>query len=189
MSNKPDNPRWGYATQGIRASEPESAYGEHSASIALTSSFTHESAAQAARVFAGEEPGYIYSRFTNPTVRAFEQRLALMEGGAACVATASGMSAILSLCLALLKSGDHVLASRGLFGATINLYNNILSKFGIAVSWVDMTDVAAWERTFQPNTKLLFVETPSNPLAEIADICALANLAHARGAWLCVDNC
>ena len=186
---KPNDPRWGYATLGIRAAEPAASEGEHSVSISLTSSYTHESAAHAARVFAGEEPGYIYSRFTNPTVRAFEERLALMEGGAACVATASGMSAILALALSVLKSGDHVLASRGLFGASINLFNNILSKFGISTSWIDMPNLEAWDKAFQPNTKLLFVETPSNPLSEIADIRALADLAHARKALLCVDNC
>lgn len=180
---------WGYATQGIRAAEPRTEEMEHSASISLTSSFVYKNAAQAAAVFSGEEPGNIYSRFTNPTVRAFEQRLALMEGGESCVATASGMAAILSLCLATLKSGDHVLASRGLFGASINLFNNILAKFGLVTTYVDMTDLAATRAALQPNTKLLFLETPSNPLSEIADIAALAKLAHAHKAWLCVDNC
>jgi O-succinylhomoserine sulfhydrylase len=122
-------------------------------------------------------------------VQAFEQRLARMEGGDACVATASGMAAILTLCMSLLKAGDHVLASRGLFGASINLFNNVLARFGLSTSFVDMTDLAAWERGFQPNTRLVFVETPSNPLMELCDIRALADLSHRRGALLCVDNC
>lgn len=180
---------WGYATQGIRAAEPRSEEMEHSAAISLTSSFVYQSAAQAAAVFAGTEPGNIYSRFTNPTVRAFEQRLALMEGGESCVATASGMAAILTLGLALLKSGDHILASRGLFGASINLFNNYFTKFGVSTTYVDMTDLAATKQALQPNTKLLFLETPSNPLSEIADIAALAKLSKKHGAWLCVDNC
>ena len=180
---------WGYATQGIRAAEPRTEDMEHSASISMTSSFTYQSAAEAAAVFAGEKPGNIYSRFTNPTVQAFEQRLAIMEGGEACVATASGMAAILTLCLTLLKAGDHVLASRGLFGASINLFNNILAKFGLATSYVDMTDLSAWEKGFQANTRLVFVETPSNPLMELCDIRALAELSHRKGALLCVDNC
>lgn len=187
MSNK--KKEWGYGTQGVRAAEPRSLQRDHSAPLAMTSSFTFDSAAQAAAVFSGEEPGYIYSRFTNPTVEAFEQRLALMEGGESCVATASGMAAILTLCLSVLKSGDHILASRGLFGATINLFNNILSKFGLSTSYVDMTDLAATKAALRPNTRLLFLETPSNPLSEIADIAALAKLSKKHGAWLCVDNC
>jgi O-succinylhomoserine sulfhydrylase len=189
MSSKPTDPRWGSATLGIRAAEPRTDEMEHSAALHLTSSFVFDSAAQAAAVFAGEQAGNIYSRFTNPTVAAFEQRLAAMEGGEACVATASGMSAILALCLSLLKSGDHILASRGLFGATINLFNNVLAKFGLTTSYVDMTDLGAWERGFTPATRLVFLETPSNPLLEVTDIRALADLAHRRGALLCVDNC
>jgi O-succinylhomoserine sulfhydrylase len=180
---------WGYATLGIRAAEPRSEEQEHSAALHLTSSFVFPNAAEAAAVFAGEKPGNIYSRFTNPTVRAFEERLAAMEGGAACVATASGMAAILTLCMSLLKSGDHILASRGLFGASINLFNNVLTRFGVTTTYVDMTDVAAWRAGLQANTKLLFIETPSNPLQEIADIRALAEIAHGHRALLCVDNC
>lgn len=185
----PFGPEWGYATLGIRAAEPRRSDGEHSANLSLTSSYVFRTAAEAAATFSGERPGMIYSRFTNPTVQAFEKRLAAMEGGESCVATASGMSAILTLCLAVLKSGDHVLASRGLFGASINLFNNILARFGVTTSYVDMTDLAAWEQGFTPATRLVFVETPSNPLMQIADIRALAELSHRHGAWLCVDNC
>lgn len=192
MSSKrqpPDMGRWGYATQGIRAAEPRTQDMEHSASISLSSSYVYSSAAEAAAVFAGEQPGNIYSRFTNPTVQAFEKRLAQLEGGESCVATASGMAAILTLCMALLKSGDHILASRGLFGASINLFNNVLARFGLQTTYVDQQDLAAWERGFQPNTRLVFVETPSNPLMELCDIRALADLTHRKGALLCVDNC
>lgn len=180
---------WSAATLGVRAAEPLSAHGEHSAAISMTSSFTFDSAAQAARVFAEQEPGFIYSRFTNPTVAAFEQRLAAMEGGEACVATASGMAAILTLCLALLKSGDHILTSRGLFGSTIQVFNNWLSRVGITVSYVDMTDLDDWERGFQANTRLVFVETPSNPLMQLVDIAGLAQICRVRGVPLAVDNC
>jgi O-succinylhomoserine sulfhydrylase len=188
MSQKFD-PDWGYSTLGIRAAEPRTEEMEHSASISLTSSFVFRSAAEAAAVFSGAQPGNVYSRFTNPTVRAFEERLAAMEGGASCVATSSGMVAIQTLCLALLSAGDHIVASRGLFGASINLFNNILSRFGLSTTYVDQTDPAAWAAAVQPNTRLFFLETPSNPLMEIADIRALADIAHANGAWLCVDNC
>ena len=180
---------WGFATLGIRAFEPERHEGEHSAAIHATSSFVHRSAAHAAKVFSGEEPGNIYSRFSNPTVAAFERRLAAMEGGESCVATASGMAAILSLCLAQLKTGDHVIVSRSVFGPTINLFNNVLGRFGITTSYVGLTDLAGWRAALKAETRLLFVETPSNPLAEIANIRALAEIAHAHGAWLAVDNC
>lgn len=183
------DPEWGASTLGIRAFEPTRHEGEHSAAIHPTSSFVFKTAAEAAKVFAGEAPGNVYSRFTNPTVAAFEQRLAAMEGGESCVATASGMAAILSLCLSVLKAGDHVLVSKSVFGATINLFNNVLTRFGLTVSYVELTEVAAWKAALTPQTKLLFVETPSNPLAGIADIRALADLAHAHGAWLAVDNC
>jgi O-succinylhomoserine sulfhydrylase len=183
------DPEWGFSTLGIRAAEPRTENREHSASVSLTSSYVFGSAAEAAAVFQGEAPGYIYSRFTNPTVEAFERRLAAMEGGEACVATASGMAAILTLCLSTLSMGDHIVASRGLFGSTISLFNNILARFGLSVSYVDQTDVAAWDAAMQDNTRLLFVETPSNPLVELADIAALADVAHRRGALLCVDNC
>ena len=180
---------WGPATLGIRACELRSGEMEHSPAIYPTSSFVFRSAAEAARIFSGEQAGNVYARFNNPTVRAFEQRLARMEGGDACVATSSGMAAILSLVLATMKSGDHLLASNGLFGATINLFNNYFVKFGVEVSYVPLADLAAWEKAIRPNTKLLFVETPSNPLTEIADISGLANIAHRHGAQLAVDNC
>lgn len=183
------DPEWGFSTLGIRAAEPRTENREHSASMSLTSSYVFGSAAEAAAVFQGQAPGYIYSRFTNPTVEAFERRLAAMEGGESCVATASGMAAILTLCLALLKQGDHIVASRGLFGSTINLFNNVISRCGITTSYVDIADVDAWEAAIQANTRLLFVETPSNPLCELADVAALADVAHRHGALLCVDNC
>lgn len=186
--NAPD-PDWHNATLGVRAYEPRSEAREHSAAIHVTSSFIFNSAAQAAAVFAGAEAGYIYSRFSNPTVRAFEQRLAAMEGGDACVATASGMSAILSMCMALLKAGDHILTSRTLFGSTISLFNNILSRFGVDVTYVDPVDQNAWRAALRPETRLLFVETPNNPLTGIVDIRVLADIAHAAGCLLVVDNC
>ncbi len=187
--NESFDPDWGFSTLGIRAAEPRTENREHSASVSLTSSYVFGSAAEAAAVFKGDAPGYIYSRFTNPTVEAFERRLAAMEGGESCVATASGMAAVLTLCLSTLSMGDHIVASRGLFGSTISLFNNILERFGLSVSYVDMSDVAAWDAAMQDNTRLLFVETPSNPLVELADIAALAEVAHRRGALLCVDNC
>jgi O-succinylhomoserine sulfhydrylase len=183
------DPHWGSATLGVRAAEPRTEEREHSAALHLTSSFVFDSAAQAAAVFGGQVPGNIYSRFTNPTVHAFERRLALMEGADSCVATASGMAAIMSMLLALLKSGDHVVASRTLFGSTINLLNNVFSRFGVSTSFVDPADVGAWSAAIRPGTRLLFVETPNNPLTDIADIRALAGVAHAAGALLAVDNC
>lgn len=180
---------WDAATIAIRACEPRSEFREHSASIYATSSFLFDSAEQMAEVFAGHEAGYIYSRFVNPTVRAFEDRLAAMEGGEACVATGSGMGAILSTCLALLKSGDHILASRTIFGSTIGLFDRILGKFGVTTSFVDPTDLEAWRGGLRDDTRLLFVETPSNPLLRIADIAGLAEIAHGAGALLMVDNC
>ncbi len=183
------DPDWGFATLGVRAHEPKRSEGEHSAAIHPTSSYVFASAAEAAAVFAYEQPGNIYSRFTNPTVQAFEKRLAAMEGGEACVATASGMAAILSLCIATLKAGDHVLVSQSVFGATVNLFNTVLSRCGIRSSFVPLTDLSAWRAALLPETKLLFVETPSNPLMEVADIPALAAIAHEHGAALAVDNC
>ncbi len=180
---------WGEATLGVRAAEPRTGEHEHSAAVHLTSSFVFESAAHAAAVFSGEMPGNIYSRFTNPTVQAFEKRLAILEGGDACVATASGMAAILSLCLALLKSGDHIVASRALFGSTISLFNNVLSKFGLGVTYVDQVNLGDWKRAITPQTRLLFAESPSNPLTDIVDIRALADIAHDAGCLLAVDNC
>ena len=176
-------------TLAVRAGIHRSQFNEHSEALYLTSSFVFDSAAQAAARFSGAEPGNIYSRFTNPTVTAFEERLAALEGAETCVATASGMSAILACVMGLLSAGDHVIASRSLFGATVNLFNNILKRFGIETTFVSATDVAAWQAAVKPNTKLLFVETPSNPLTEISDIAALAAVAKTAGAWLAVDNC
>ncbi|GAB4507221.1 MAG: O-succinylhomoserine sulfhydrylase [Sulfuricaulis sp.] len=181
--------QWGFDTRAVRAGQHRTNEGENSEPIFATSSYVFKSAAEAAARFSGEKPGNIYSRFTNPTVRAFEERLAALEGGERCVATGSGMAAILSTCLALLKSGDHIVSSRNIFGPTVLLFNNYLGKFGIETSYVSLSDYGAWEKAIRPNTKLLFVETPSNPLTEIADIARLAKLAHAKGCLLVVDNC
>ena len=173
----------------MRAGLQRTAEGEHSEAIFTTSSFVFGSAAEAAARFSGEQPGNIYSRFTNPTVRTFEQRLASMEGGESCVATASGMAAILATCMGLLKAGDHIVSSRSIFGTTTVLFANYLARFGVATSFVPLAEPAAWEAALRPETRLLFMETPSNPLTEIADIGALAELAHAHGCLLAVDNC
>lgn len=166
-----------------------SQFNEHSEAMFLTSSFVFDSAAQAAARFSDAEPGNIYSRFTNPTVTAFQERLAALEGAEACVATSSGMSAILACAMGLLRAGDHIVASRSLFGATVSLFSNILKRFNIDTTFVSATEVAAWEAAVTPATKLLFIETPSNPLTEISDIAALASVAKKAGAWLAVDNC
>jgi O-succinylhomoserine sulfhydrylase len=176
-------------TRAVRAGQVRSPEGEHSEALLLTSSFVFKDAAQAAGRFGHTEAGNIYSRFTNPTVRTFEERLAALEGGECCVATASGMAAILSTCLGLLKAGDHIIASQNIFGTTVNLLNNIISKFGVQTTFVDLTDFSAWQAAIQSNTKLFFLETPSNPLTEIADIQALADLAHTHNSLLVVDNC
>lgn len=176
-------------TLAVRAGQERSQFGEHAEAMYLTSSFVADNAAQAAARFVGEEPGYIYSRFTNPTVSLFQARLAALEGAEAAVATASGMSAILAMCMGHLKAGDHIVASAGLFGATIQLFNNWLGKFGVQVSYVSATDHAAWQAAVRPETKLFFLETPSNPLTEIADIAAISAIAHANGAIMAVDNC
>ncbi|OGS72251.1 MAG: O-succinylhomoserine sulfhydrylase [Gallionellales bacterium GWA2_60_142] len=176
-------------TLAIRAGSVQSQFHEHSEALFLTSSFTFDNAGQAARRFIGEEEGNIYARFTNPTVTMFEERLAAMEGAEQCVATASGMSAILACVMGVLKAGDHVVASRSLFGATVNLFNNIIKKFGVETTYVSATDVAEWQAAVRPNTKLFFLETPSNPLTEISDIAAIAAVAKGCGALLAVDNC
>jgi len=176
-------------TLAVRAGIARSQFNEHSEALYLTSSFVFENAAQAAARFQGNEPGNIYSRFTNPTVTAFQDRLAALEGAEACVATASGMSAILATAMALLKSGDHVVSSSGVFGATVQLFSSILSKFGVETDYVDGTDPKAWKAALRPGTRLLYLETPSNPLTEVFDIEALARLAHDAGALLVVDNC
>jgi O-succinylhomoserine sulfhydrylase len=178
-----------FETLAVRAGQVRTSEGEHSEPIFQTSSFVFKNAAQAAARFKGEEPGNIYSRFTNPTVRTFQNRLAALEGGESCVATASGMSAILATCMALLKSGDHLITSRGVFGATTSLFNNYIGKFGVDVSFVPLTDLDIWRDSIQPNTRLLFLETPSNPLVELVDIHALAEIAHEKDCLLVVDNC
>ena len=183
------NQQWGASTLAIRAGQTRTAEGEHAEPIFTTSSFVFGSAAEAAARFAGDQPGNIYSRFTNPTVRAFEQRLAALEGAEACVATASGMAAILASVMGLLQAGDHIVSSRSVFGTTSVLFNKYLPRFGIDTSFVPLTDTDAWERAIRPQTRLLFLETPSNPLTEIADIRVLADLAHDRGCLLVVDNC
>ena len=184
-----DIDQWGFDTRAVRAGQHRTNEGENSEPIFATSSYVFKSAAEAAARFSGAEPGNIYSRFTNPTVRAFEERLAALEGGERCIATGSGMAAILSTCLALLKSGDHVVSSRNIFGPTVLLFNNYLGKFGIETTYVSLSDYGAWEKAIKPNTKLLFLETPSNPLTEISDIARLAKLAHAKGCLLVVVNC
>jgi O-succinylhomoserine sulfhydrylase len=176
-------------TLAVRAGTSRTEFGEHSEALFLTSSFVFKNAEQAANRFIGEEPGNIYSRFTNPTVSMFEQRLAALEGAEQCVATASGMSAILSTCMAFLKAGDHVIASQSIFGSTVNLFNNVLKKFGVETTFVSATDVAEWHKAVRPNTKLFFLETPSNPLTEISDIAGIAAVAKSCGALLAVDNC
>lgn len=176
-------------TLAVRAGIERSQFNEHSEALYLTSSFVFESAAKAAARFSGEEEGNVYARFTNPTVTAMQTRLAALEGAEACVATASGMSAILSLAMAVLQAGDHVVASNGLFGATQQLFGNILSKFGIETSFVAATDLDAYRSAVRPRTKLFFIETPSNPLTEVVDIAGVAAIAHEAGAILAVDNC
>lgn len=178
-----------FETLAIRAGQTRTGEGEHSEAIFPTSSYVFENAAAAAARFSGDEPGNIYSRFTNPTVRTFEQRLAALEGGECCVATSSGMAAILSTCAGLLKTGDHVVCSRSVFGTTIVLFSTYLARFGIETTFVPLADLDAWEQAIRPETRLLFLETPSNPLTELADIRALAELAHHSGCLLAVDNC
>ncbi|NMM06345.1 O-succinylhomoserine sulfhydrylase [Polaromonas sp.] len=176
-------------TLAVRTAVEKSQYGENSEALYLTSSFVQPDAATAARRFANEEEGYIYSRFTNPTVTSMELRLAAMEGTEACIGTSSGMAAILLMCLGLLKSGDHVICSQSVFGSTIKLIGSEFAKFGVESTFVSQTDVAQWQAAVRPTTKLLFAETPTNPLTEVCDIGALARIAHAAGALLAVDNC
>jgi O-succinylhomoserine sulfhydrylase len=178
-----------FETRAVRAGQQRTHEGEHAEAIFLTSSYVFANAAEAAARFSGEQPGNIYSRFTNPTVRTFEQRLAALEGGACCVATASGMAAILSTCAGLLKSGDHIVSSRSIFGTTTVLFATYLAKFGVETTFVPLAEPDAWEAAIRPVTRLLFMETPSNPLTELADIRRLAEIAHARGCLLAVDNC
>ena len=181
--------RYHFETLAVRYGYQRTGENEHAEAIFPTSSYVYDSAAQAAARFSGDEPGNIYSRFTNPTVRAFEKRLAMLEGAQCCVATGSGMAAILATCLGLLKTGDHVVCSRAVFGSTIVLLNNYMGRFGVQTTYVDLTDLSAWEAAITDHTRLLFLETPSNPLVEVADIQALADLAHQHGCLLVVDNC
>ena len=176
-------------TQAIRTGHKRTHEDEHSIPIFATSSYVFKSAEEAALRFTGKKPGNIYSRFTNPTVNAFEERLALMEKGERCLAFASGMAAIMAVGMGLLKSGDHVVCSRGVFGNTVLVFQNYFAKFGVETDFVDLIDTAAWESAIKPNTRFLFLETPSNPLIEIADISALADIAHAHNCLLIVDNC
>jgi O-succinylhomoserine sulfhydrylase len=178
-----------FATQAIRTGHRRTPEHEHCEPIFTTSSFVFDNAAQAAARFAGDEPGNVYSRFTNPTTKVFEQRLAALEGGESCVATASGMSAIMAICVALLQAGDHIVSSRSIFGATTALFNKYLTRFGIETSFVGQTDLGDWKAAIKANTRMLFLETPSNPLSEIADIRQLATLAHENDCMLVVDNC
>jgi O-succinylhomoserine sulfhydrylase len=184
---KPDE--YGFATRAVRAGQDRTNEGENSEPIFSTSSYVFASAAEAAARFSGEQPGNIYSRFTNPTVRTFEERLAAMEGTESCVATATGMSAIMATCIGLLKSGDHIVSSRSIFGTTTILFENFLGKLGITTTFVELSDLSAWERAIKPETRLLFLETPSNPLTELVDIAALAHIAHKNDCLLVVDNC
>jgi len=180
---------WEFETRAIRTGHRRTPEGEHAAPVFLTSSYVFRTAAEAAARFSGAEAGNIYSRFTNPTVRAFEERLASLEGGECCVATASGMAAILATCLGLLSAGDQVVCSRSVFGSTVILFDKYLKRFGIDVSYVDLVDLDAWAAAMGPRTRLLFLESPSNPLLQLGDIAALADLAHRHGALLAVDNC
>lgn len=173
----------------VRAGQERSQFGEHAEALYLTSSYVFKSAAQAAARFSGEEPGNIYSRFTNPTVTMMQERLAALEGAESCVATASGMAAILSTVMGLMQAGQHMVSSRSIFGSTQVLFGQILTKFGIETTYVDGGDLAAWQAAMRSNTKLVFLETPSNPLTEVFDIAAIAKIAHAAGALLVVDNC
>lgn len=184
-----DSEDLGFETRAVRAGQQHTPEGEHAEVIFPTSSYVFASAAEAAARFSGERPGNIYSRFTNPTVRTFEQRLAALEGGACCVATSSGMAAILSTCAGLLKAGDHIVSSRSIFGTTTVLFTTYLARFGIETTFVPLADANAWEQAIRPETRLLFLETPSNPLTELGDIRMLADIAHAGGCLLVVDNC
>ena len=176
-------------TLAVRSGIARSQFNEHSEAMYLTSSFVFDNAAQAARRFSGEDEGMVYSRYTNPTVQMLEVRLAALEGAEYCVSTSSGMSAILTLVMSLLKAGEHVVASRSLFGATVQLFNNVLGRFGVETTFVEPARMDQWRAAVRSNTRLFFVETPSNPLTEIVDIGALAEVAREAGALLAVDNC
>lgn len=188
MSDFKDNKDYGFATRAVRAGQVRTPEGEHGEPIFPTSSFVFASAAEAAARFSGEQPGNIYSRFTNPTVRTFEERLASLEGAECCVATASGMAAITSTFIGLLSAGDHIVSSRSIFGTTTILLTNFMAKLDIATTFVELSDLNAWEAAITPKTKLLFLETPSNPLLDLVDITALSDIAHRKNCLLVVDN-
>lgn len=177
------------ATLAVRAGQKRTPEGEHSEAMFLTSSYVFANAAEAAERFSGEQAGNVYSRYTNPGVRTFERRLAALEGAEQAVATSSGMAAILSTCMGLLKAGDHIVCSRSVFGTTTMLFNKFMAKFGLEISWVELSDLSAWQSAIRPETQMLFLETPSNPLCEVADLESLATLARQHGALLVVDNC
>lgn len=185
----PESEALAFETRAVRAGSMRSAFGEHSEAIFLTSSFVCENAAQAAAVFAGDAEGFVYSRAGNPTNAMFEARLASLEAGEACISAASGMAAIQSTVMALAGTGDHLVVSTSVFGATVQLFTSILPRFGIETTWVPLTDPKAWADAIRPNTRMLFLETPSNPLMEVADLAALSKVARAAGVPLVVDNC
>ena len=185
MKNKNKN----FETDAVRAGIERSQFGEHSEGLFLTSSFVFKNAQEAAKRFSGEEPGNVYSRFTNPTVKTFEERLASLEGAEQCIATSSGMSAILATVLALCKPGEHVVVSKSIFGTSVQLFNNFLAKWGLNISFVDLPDLNSWEEATTKNTKFYFIETPSNPLTEIVDLKKLSQLAKSKKVKLIVDNC
>lgn len=187
MTKSADQPD--FDTLAVRAGRMQSDFQEHSEALFLTSSFTYKSAAEAARKFANQEPGFLYSRFTNPTVSMFQQRLAALEGAEDCIATATGMAAIAATVFGLLKQGDHMVASRSVFGTVVPLFDQIAARLGIETTWVDGANVDAWRAAMRPTTRLLFCEMPSNPLNEYVDVDAVAAIAHERGALLAVDNC
>ena len=184
-----DTTGWALETQAIRSGSLRSDQREHSEAIYLTSSFTYESAAQAQAVFSGNEEGNVYSRYTNPSVRMFEERMAMLEGAEDACGTSSGMAAILGTCMGLLEAGDHVICSRSVFGTTVTLFAKYMAKFGVETTFVDFLDYYQWQEAIRPETKLLFLETPSNPLGEVADLDVLADIAHNNNALLVVDNC
>ena len=178
-----------FDTLAVRAGQHRTPEGEHSDPLFFTSSYVFRTAADAAARFAGEVPGNVYSRYTNPTVRSFEERLAALEGAEQAVGFATGMAAITAVVMSLCSAGDHVLVSQSVFGSTISLFEKYFRRFGVEVDYVPLADIGGWERAIKPNTKLLFVESPSNPLAELVDITALSAVAQAKGAMLVVDNC
>lgn len=189
MNSPVFSPDWSPETLAVRAGQERSQFNEHAEALFLTSSFVFDNAAQAAARFSGAEEGNVYARFTNPTVTNFQQRLAALEGAEACVATASGMAAILATVMALMKSGEHIVASRSIFGATQQMFGNILPRFGVETTLVEATQLDAYREAIRPATRLVFIESPSNPLTEVLDIAAIAEVTHAAGALLVVDNC